>query len=48
MHPERCTMALVRRNGAWVLWELKTACNNPASDASMLAVKLWLESSRGI
>ena len=44
MRPERCTLALTRHQGTWILSGLKISCNRPASGASLRAVKQWLGS----
>lgn len=43
--PERCTLALRHRGGAWVPSEMARACNQPPSEAAVQAVREWLGES---
>ncbi len=40
--PERCTLALKRKNGAWTVSELKRARNEDPASITRSAVEIWL------
>jgi hypothetical protein len=43
VHPERATLAVIRRRGAWRIHELRLACNETPSLETYHAVMGWLE-----
>jgi hypothetical protein len=40
--PERCTLSVARRGDRWVLSEIRSACNRPASPETIRVVQEWI------